>query len=381
MLVVGLALSGALFAAQVLLLHSAGPWCELLLLPMLWLLGRREKISVKQDAPGLLIAAGILLGAIVAALFVEHSIRYPDGGWDARAIWNLRARAIFAAPFDRAAIFAPEAPHADYPPLLPALIAQGWFLLGARTQLWPILVSALFAIGGAHALFAGVSRKAGTGAAWMSVLLLIGAPQFLLLTWQQTADLKVAMLLLVAVIAAREEQFVLCGVACGLAALTKNEAVFEAGILLALVRKPRAWLAAAPALVAFLAFHFAVPANDLQSALHWPHALPLRLWQVLRAFAAQLWSFSDWGLSLPALVLFALWKRPRLEFLGLSLLFLFGVYLFTPLPLEYHLSSSLDRLLFQLFPSALYACAASFPDKESGLLIRGNCAPSSTLAR
>ena len=295
------------------------------------------------------------------------------------AIWNLRARSIFAAPFDRAAIFAPEVPHADYPPLLPSLIAQVWFLLGARTQIWPILVSALFAIGGAHALFAGVARKAGTGAAWMSLLLLIGTPQFLLLTWQQTADLKVATLLLVAVIAAREEQFALCGLACGLAALTKNEAAFEAAILLALVRKPRALLAAAPALIAFVAFHLAVPANDLQTALHWPHALPRRLWQVLRAFASQLWSFSDWGLSLPALVIFVLWKGPRLEFIGLSLLFLVGVYLFTPLPLAYHLSSSLDRLLFQLFPSALYACASCFPDSKTSLQTARSAAPDAAL--
>gem|GEM_PF-7089556 len=290
------------------------------------------------------------------------------------AIWNLRARSIFAAPFDRAAIFAPEVPHADYPPLLPSLIAQVWFLLGARTQ-----ISALFAIGGAHALFAGVARKAGTGAAWMSLLLLIGTPQFLLLTWQQTADLKVATLLLVAVIAAREEQFALCGLACGLAALTKNEAAFEAAILLALVRKPRALLAAAPALIAFVAFHLAVPANDLQTALHWPHALPRRLWQVLRAFASQLWSFSDWGLSLPALVIFVLWKGPRLEFIGLSLLFLVGVYLFTPLPLAYHLSSSLDRLLFQLFPSALYACASCFPDSKTSLQTARSAAPDAAL--
>ena len=271
------------------------------------------------------------------------------------------------------------------PPLLPSLIAQVWFLLGARTQIWPILVSALFAVGGAHALFAGVARKAGTGAAWMSLLLLIGTPQFLLLTWQQTADLKVATLLLVAVIAAREEQFALRGLACGLAALTKNEAAFEAAILLALVRKPRAFLAAAPALIAFVAFHLAVPANDLQTALHWPHALPLPLplqlwlWLVLRAFASQLWSFSDWGLSLPALVIFVLWKGPRLELIGLSLLFLVGVYLFTPLPLAYHLSGSLDRLLFQLFPSASYACASCFSDSKTSLQTARSAAPDAAL--
>ena len=72
------------------------------------------------------VCAGVAL--VVAGLFLEHSIRYPDGGWDAVAIWNLRARALFAAPQQPGLVFSPELPaqHPDYPILLPALVAHGW---------------------------------------------------------------------------------------------------------------------------------------------------------------------------------------------------------------------------------------------------------------
>jgi hypothetical protein len=381
-IVVGLSLSGAAFAAQLLLFGWTGPQSDLLLLlaavPLL-LRPRAPAAPRLGRAPWPLALAVGLAAVAVAALFVEHSIRYPDGGWDARAIWNLRARSLFAAPRELPLSFAPDFPHADYPPLLPALVAHGWFALGRRWEPVPIVLSALFALGGTAALSRSVATLRGKTAACAAVLLLLGTPDFLILAWNQYADLKLAMLLLAAAALATEGRYAAAGLASGLAALTKNEGLVEAALLLGVVcwrAGPRAlsrMLAGAALPLAFLLWFKLnlAPRNDLAERFVLERALrtaPLRIFPVIRAFALQAVDFELWGAALFAVAAGWLWRFRRREpalvaapFAALCLLLYFVIFLFTPQELAWHVRTSLDRLLFQAWPLLLYASADLWP--------------------
>jgi hypothetical protein len=393
--VVGLALSGTAWTAGLLLFGVTGPWTDWALLVLGGLswgsrwraLRSPESVSTPFQpsrvtrwlAPICATAASVVL-----ALFIEHSIRYPDGGWDASAIWNLRARWLYGAPHRLDAVFSPLLPqqHPDYPLMLPGLVAHFWSALGSRTQLVPIAVSLAFAAGGLAALGRAIASRRGTVAALCAMLVLLGTPDFLTLAWNQYADLKLAMLLLVAVVLATEGRFVSAGLVAGLAAFTKNEGLPEALALLAaiLIRAgPRPgirFLAGALAPLALLAdFKLRwAPPNDLLARTSLAEAArraPGRLVLVGRGFLAQLVDFPRWGCALSAVAVVWVARWPRREhghlaplFVALALPMFFAVYLITPWDPGVHLEASLDRLLFHLWPTILFASAVALLPAE-----------------
>src|SRR5205823_14020915 len=99
--------------------------------------------------PGRLRASVIAAAALATVLFVEHTLRYPDGGWDAWAIWNLRARFLARAGEGFYAAFSPELlfwAHPDYPLLLPGIVAQGFFLARGEPLWIPAAAAYAFAV-------------------------------------------------------------------------------------------------------------------------------------------------------------------------------------------------------------------------------------------
>jgi hypothetical protein len=95
------------------------------------------------------------------------------------------------------------------------------------------------------------------------------------------------------------------------------------------------------------------------------------------AFACKFWpgchatGFTRWGLLWPLLAIATLWillatprRQPRDFFAALFLLGLgayLSFYLLTPHNVEWHLTTSLDRLLLQLLPLLLIWIFASLP--------------------
>lgn len=379
---VGLGLSGAAWSAGLLWFGATGAGADLALLALAALLfWRRPRLAAeppREAAPAWLAAACALAALVVTALFLEHSVRYPEGGWDAIAIWNLRARALFGASDRLAQVFTAELQptHPDYPLLLPGLVAHGWFALGTRTQVVPIAVSFLFAAAGVVALATAVGRRRGTALGLAAALLLLGTPDFLMLAWNQYADLKLALLLLVAVALASEGKFAAAGLAAGLVAYTKNEGLIELLVLLFAVLAVSGWraalrflLGAALPLALLLQFKLRwAPPNDLVAATHAAerlHGLPLRFALVVRGFAEQLVDFGQWGCALAFVALCWIAGGRRRErtvsalFVALMLGVVFAIFLATPLEPVEHMRTSLDRLLFQLWPSIIYATAVS----------------------
>jgi hypothetical protein len=407
-LVAGLALSGAAWSAGLLLFGATGAGADLALLALagFFLLRKRLKpttatspspspstststststwaststsASVADAAPAWLWVACAVAALVVTALFLRHSIRYPDGAWDASAIWNLRARSLFAAPERLADVFSPDlaAQQPDYPLLMPGLIAHAWTALGSWTPAVPIAVSFLFAAAGTVALGAAISARRGPVLALAAVLLLLGTPDLVTLAWNQYADLKLAMLLLVAVVLADERSFAAAGLVAGLAAFTKNEALLELGtlalaVLIAAGRRALLRFALGAALPLALLEYFKLrwaPPNGLVATTAPRDILlraPRRLGVVAGGFVSQLWDFAHWGCALAfvALAHVAGFRGRRrgsvaAPFIALTLPIFFCIYLVTPWNPAEHMRTSLDRLIFQLWPSMLYLTAA-----------------------
>src|SRR5262249_2751263 len=85
--------------------------------------------------------------AAAAAEFVEHTRRFPDGGWDAWMVWNLRARFLARAGDGFRTAFSPDMlflAHQDYPFLLPGIVAQGFLLSGAEPAWLPAAVAIVY---------------------------------------------------------------------------------------------------------------------------------------------------------------------------------------------------------------------------------------------
>src|SRR5439155_6260398 len=81
---------------------------------------------------------------VAVAAFLEHDWRFPDGGWDAWMVWNLRARFLVRSDdvhtvFSRNLVFWA---HAAYPCLVPGLVAQGLSLPRGEPGSVPAIVAA-----------------------------------------------------------------------------------------------------------------------------------------------------------------------------------------------------------------------------------------------
>ncbi|MBS2024937.1 MAG: hypothetical protein JST92_21270, partial [Deltaproteobacteria bacterium] len=326
---------------------------------------------------------------LVAIFVTEHFLRYPDGGWDARAIWNHHARLLARVPHRLDLVFAPEHNHADYPLLLPGLVAHLWLASGNETPLVPALVAAAFALLGTLALLSSVHTLS---ARWFErdalppsvraasvALLLWGTPIFLTQTWIQCADLPLAMLTLLAIALVLRGSIAAAGLAAGLGALTKNDgALWLAALALVLLSTQRTSLprfmrgALAPiAALAHLKLRLA-PENDLAQNARGEVLVRLvtlsRWWDAVKGLVREVWHVEAFGISLMAALAIsvllarglrtepAIARLPR-KFLTPALLAILVVYVVGAPDVDHMARNSADRLLFQLWPTALLALA------------------------
>lgn len=169
------------------LLLLAGPWL-LLILPALWLAGRRGWLQTDLQAVGRLLGIGATLGAragftrieqvfvlLLSIALVWVSLRamlYPFWAWDELATWGLKAKAFYLAQGIDMSRF--EA-HNYYPNLVPLVLTYLYFWLGGVVE---NIAKGFFPVcgGGLILLFYGslrrlqVPRREALGAAAFVVL-------------------------------------------------------------------------------------------------------------------------------------------------------------------------------------------------------------------
>jgi hypothetical protein len=380
-----------------------------------WWAGRRRR-PVAAPPPGAeppavvrirrVVRLALLAVLALAVLnFVFLAVKSPYGDADARAIWNTRARFFFRAGDHWADAFSPFTDHPDYPLLLPASVARGWLYMGEETNLVPVLVGFGFTFATVGLLVAAVAVLRGASQGFLAGLALLSTAYLIEQGTAQYADVPLGFFFLATmVLLGLHDRFpetgagllTLAGLTAGLAAWTKNEGLlFLAAVPAARLActVPRlGWkafgrqmaffclglLPAVLTLAYFKAHH--APANDLIAGQD-HEAVVGRLLDVSRylligrAFGLILLDVVGVPFALLVVYFFLMGRArrqpvrvgvlPSLLVLVLMLGGYFGVYVITPKDLEWHLGTSLDRLLLQLWPLALFTffLAAAAPEE------------------
>jgi hypothetical protein len=348
----------------------------------------------------LIIAAAFVmtLGVAVVA-FLSNLRQHPHGEWDAWMNWDLRARMIVRGGEQWRSAFSGLIPwsHPDYPVLVPSLVARTWLYAGTETLLGPGLVAATFTFGTVALLVAALAALRSATQGMLAGLILVSTPFFILHGTSLFADVPLGFFFLATMVclaldgrhgAATSRFGMLAGVAAGLAMWTKNEgALFTlavgAGLLFAgasegrpaLRRRLRAFVTGLlPMLVLVAGFKIALaPPNDLLSTLGVERTLDRlttidRYLIVLREYTSHIASFGKNGFGSAVWVLTAYllglgisgpevrrpWVKAATVTVALLLAGHFLVFVSMADELSRLLDSSLDRLLLQLWPSALF---------------------------
>jgi Dolichyl-phosphate-mannose-protein mannosyltransferase len=330
---------------------------------------------------------------IAAQTALIHLYRRPHGDWDGWAIWNWEARLLFRAGAGWRS-FLPTAFHGDYPLLVPATTARFWRYMGAELPevgAWLGIVLGLCSIA-LLALTLAELRSPILGT--LMGLTLLGTPNYVDASASQYADVPIGFFFLacLALIALYFERgsdppslrmLSAAGFFAGCAGWTKNEGLLfiiaaAAALSLPVLRERRETLRrlayfgaglAVPLLVIItfkLTNHVsnnvvAYEPGKLQKAL-----MIDRHVMILKYFGRFAFSFGNWSWSpyIPVIAFILLigvqrpvfrsyaWRTIVSIIILVSLGYYF-VYLTTPLSLQWHIETSMYRLLLQLWPSLL----------------------------
>jgi hypothetical protein len=340
------------------------------------------------------IGCAVLVVLAAVEVWLQRQLN-PHGMWDGWAIWTLHARAFFRGAPDWPVVFSPLIgwSNPDYPPLVAVTIARVWAYHGHESTVVPAIIGALFAASSFALLIASVARLRGWAIGLLSGMTLLIARTYVFQTACQCADVPIGFFIVVAIVfttlALQEGErptpfFAVAGLAAGCAALTKNEGapLLILSTSVALLKRPRlyslAGLASGAALpLAVLAIFKLrlVPSNYLFE-LQTPAMLmaklhdPARWSNVVRQIAERVPAWGEvWAGAIACVALAAaltaardrtaLWRGASGLTLVAGMLFSYAViYVATPLPLDWQIATSFDRLFTQIWPSLVWAAFA-----------------------
>lgn len=411
--VVALGLSSVLFAFS---LFAFGPgwspyvhvetaiWIAVLVASLLTGRKGQPPLRERRSFTAYELVAGLVFAATLAMSFLHFywsSANFPSGDWDAQAIWTLRARFLSRGLEGHwrdgfLPVLAWSLP--DYPIMLPSSIARLWVFTASESPLMPIAIAALFKYSTVGMVVGALMVIRGRWEAFCAGAVVLASLGFNAWGAGQIADVPLGAFMLASTIMMswileRRPGSTAGGMAAlltfcaGCAAWTKNEGlVFAAAIcgvlvLVMGVRRqwlPRTLLAACgglfiPVAALYLFKHNIAPPNYLFQGSNLG-TLTSKLWDwerhefILRSFMGEFWSWngSEPIGPIPLVVAYALGasalhglRRAQL----VALLPLAGMlagyyasYVLTPFDLKWHVTSSLARLIVQIWPAAVYAC-------------------------
>lgn len=338
----------------------------------------------------------VLACALVSFIFL--TLRTPHGGWDAWAIWNLRARFLFLSGTFWKNAFSQVLnwSHPDYPLLLPGAIARCWTLSGNNSLVIPAVIANLYTVATAGLLYCSLAIVRSRNHALLAGLVLVGTPLFIFYGSSQYADVPLSFFILatISLFYIRDTMcrgfHVVClaGMMAGCAAWTKDEGLLFLIATIcarfAVTTPTYGWKAFGRELLAFasglapLAVMIAyfkttlAPPPDLLTAHEPRTALAYmtdfsRYGLIIKESFKQIFFLGKAAIPLvPTLMIAALIAGTQIRqddkkaVLGAALtccamlVGFFFVYVCTPHGLKWHLTSSLSRLLMQLWPSFVF---------------------------
>jgi len=333
-----------------------------------------------------------LTSMILLSLYIIHN---PHGMPDAWGVWNLRARFIFRSGEYWANAFSSVlhwAHHTDYPLLIPCIVARFWQVLGHETQVVPALLSMSFTILTIFLMVSSLSILRGKSQAYLSGLVLASFGLFIHDGDNQCADIPVGFFYLATMVLLFIQErlpknynlSLLAGLTASLSGWTKNEGLlFLAAIAIArfavavkseeiknrLVQLLYFAIGTIPVMSIIIYFKVQlVPPNDLLQSLDHGHLIPRLIdltahVQIIKALVNHFLYYSYSLIMLAVCIACFGIKVGEVDkngivtsLLTLSIMFcgFYFVYLTTPHDLTWHLKTSLERVLLQLWPTFIF---------------------------
>lgn len=350
-------------------------------------------------AYGALLASAFYATAAMAlatiALKLWHS---PHGGYDAWAVWNLRARAIFRAGDAWHDGFSSLLlSHPDYPLLLPLSVVRAWMYGGTETTAVPAVLAWLFTAAIVGVVTSAVAALSGRAQGYLAGLVLLGYTFFIVHASTQTAELPLMFFYVAALVlfafhndaadGKGSGALVLAGLAAGFAAWTKNEGLLflaAAGVahfaVVAYARGSKVYLGQAlslatgllPALAVVVYFKTQVaPPNVWVSGVTTPQVFAQltdagRYVSIAKELARPILFYSGFGINMAYLLLlfmvcFGVTRRHRVSVahaaLTLTLMMAGFVWIYLTInkpDVSAFMRGSVDRVLLQLWPAFVF---------------------------
>jgi len=349
----------------------------------------------KKDSSLLVVkSAFFVVLLLVLGNFIYATLKAPHGSWDAWTIWNMRARFIFRLGLGWRYAFSDllSWSHTDYPLFIPLCIVRSWKYLNNDAAAVPAVFSLVFMLLSIGVLYSSVAVMRTRIEGFIAAITLMGTFVFLGYGPAQYADIPFGVFLLISVALLSfsenspelNKRFIfLAGLSAGFAAWTKNEGIllFISIVLMQLIiGLPKGFkrcfnqiaiflVGALPILGPLLYFKFQIaPFNDIfymQSKEDMVAKIIdfSRYIQIAKAFIGQALRFL---ILIPmAIYLFIagikIKERDKAIFVqSFGILFIiiagyFIIYLISPYSLTWHLATSVDRLLLQVWPSFIFS--------------------------
>jgi hypothetical protein len=327
--------------------------------------------------------------------FLLMSRLLPHGGWDAWQTWNLFARFIYRSgehwKYAFTSLLAPH--HPDYPLLIPTLVSRSWQYMGAESQLAPTFIALSFCFATIWLLVSTLSMAKSRNHGYLAGVILMGTIGYVVLASYQYADVPlsfyyIATLALFVMQDINPDNYaisLLAGVMAGFACWTKNEgflflmSIIAARLIQTLVQankktnfKQLCYMVVGSstilAIVLFFKYEMA-PVVDLFMKQNLNNVID-KLIDLSRYMIVLNEFFKTILHEIPMFILVIIYPlysgisidpkmKGSLLTIFLTVIFMgggyFAIYIITPYDLQWHLKTSLSRLLMQLWPSFILA--------------------------
>ena len=362
-----------------------------------WFRSHRTSFAGYRDisiwrVPILAFVFAMVLGWSVGSSVIRVE-RYPNGLTDGWAIWNSHAK-YMAAGGKTWAQDIQNTFHPDYPLLLPGVVVHAWRYIGNNSPDATGFVGILFELVAVVVLAATLIKLRSPTIGLLMAFVLIGSPAYVVYAASEYADVPLSAFVVstIALICLYESDeskppglIALAGFMAGCAAWTKNEGVPFAMVTVAVLLAPIFWSPSATVrrvagfaaglalpLAAIVYFKLTIaPPNDLfdnrtSADLLAKISDSSRYLLILKSYIRIGWTFGGWVFNpfLPILAFIGLagvdrsvmrsfsWRAGVAIIVMLQVGY-FVIYVITPLELNYHLNSSMDRLLMHVWPGCL----------------------------
>lgn len=349
---------------------------------------------IKQNK-GLLMVLALADVILFMGFFITTTLR-PHGREDAWSNWNLLARFIYHSPDLSSTLdYIAASTFPGYPFMLSLDVASGWIFLNSATTRIPILVAGFFALSIPGILFLGLFKTKGIQFASVAAILVM-SPWLAHYSSSLLSDAPMAayylgasVLISLYLVDETPSLATLAGLIIGFTGWVKNDGIpfilitsaimlftsFQKRRLSGIVYFVSGLLL--PLLIIFIYHEFLAASGNIvtNSSEMWLRLHdPLRFKTVLNVFIGQLYYFGAPGVGY-ALVLLVLLLvggidiKNRNGLIVASIFILqyasyFAVYLITPLPLEWHLGTSMSRVFAHLAPLLAFTVFSLMPRQD-----------------